>query len=178
MAESSLINTTRLQIVPFYEKYLTQRYVHWLNDPEVVKYSEQRHRTHTLETCHRYWQAFIDTPHFFWAIVVSQPPLGHIGNMNAHIDPKNLLADIGILIGERESWRKGYGLEAWMAVCDYLFNETQIRKITAGALATNEGMLKIMQRSGMLEDGRRFRHYLLDGQEVDVVYAALFKQKF
>ena len=177
MAESTIINTARLQIVPFSENFLTSRYVDWLNDPEVVRYSEQRHCVHTLETCRRYWQSFADTPHFFWAIVVKKLPLEHIGNMNAYVDRNNLLADVGILIGERQAWRQGYGLEAWTAVCDYLLNKEEMRKVTAGALATNEGMLRIMQRSGMVDDGRRIRHYLLDGQEVDIVYSALFKQR-
>ena len=46
MAESTVIGTTRLQIIPFREEYLTERYVSWLNDPEVVRFSDQRHRQH------------------------------------------------------------------------------------------------------------------------------------
>jgi len=178
VAEGPILKTPRLQLVPFAEPYLTPRYVDWLNDPEVVRYSEQRHRVHTLESCRNYWLSFSGAPHFFWAIVLADGPLGHIGNMSAYIDEFNSVADIGILIGERAVWGKGYGLEAWVAVCNYLLRDIGIRKVTAGTMAVNKGMLRIMEQSGMVADGRRIRHYIFNAEEVDVILAALFKTSF
>jgi ribosomal-protein-alanine N-acetyltransferase len=174
MAESSIIKTTRLRIVPFSEEHLTC-YVGWLNDPEVVRYSEQRHRKHTLESCREYWQSFSGSPNYFWAITTLSNEIGHIGNINAYVDRNNSVADVGVLIGERSVWGKGYGLETWKAVCDYLLIEAGIRKVTAGTLAVNKGMLSIMERSGMIPDGLRIRQALIEEIEVDIVYAAFFK---
>ena len=175
MAESPVIMTPRLRIVPFSEEYLTTRYVGWLNDPEVVRYSEQRHRKHTLESCRQYWQSFSGSPNYFWAITAQSEGVRHIGNINAYVDEANSVADVGILVGERAVWGKGYGLEAWKAVCDYLLNEAGVRKVTAGTLATNKGMLSVMERSGMRPDGCRVRQTLMEGVEVDIVYTAIFK---
>lgn len=36
------------RVVRFADRHLTERYVGWLNDPAVVRYSEQRHSRHTL----------------------------------------------------------------------------------------------------------------------------------
>lgn len=178
MAESPVIETPRLRIIPFSEKYLTPRYVGWLNDSEGMRYSEQRHKSHTLESCRQYWQSFADTPHYFWAVTAVDPNIGHIGNINAYVDEKNSLADIGIVIGEKAAWRKGYGLEAWQAVCRYLLDDVGIRKVTAGAMVLNKGMLRIMEKSGMVADGRRIRQYIFDTEEVDVIHTALFKTSF
>jgi [ribosomal protein S5]-alanine N-acetyltransferase len=175
MAEGPILITPRLRIVPFSDAFLTTRYVNWLNDPEVVRFSEQRHNTHTLESCHDYWLSFSGTPHCFWAIVVSESSLGHIGNINAYIDEKNLFADLGILIGEKEAWRQGYGLEAWKAVCNFLLKDANMRKVTAGTLSVNTGMVRLMRQAGMVEDGRRIRHHIFESREVDVIYAAFFK---
>ena len=175
MVESPVIETPRLRIVPFSEKYLTPRYVGWLNDPVVVRYSEQRHRKHTLESCRQYWQSFIDSPHIFWAVTAVDPSLGHIGNMNAHIDAVNSTADVGILIGERTIWGNGYGLEAWVAVCHYLLRDVGIRKVTAGTIAANKGMIRIMEKAGMVADGRRIRQCVIGESEEDIIHAALFK---
>lgn len=177
MAETMPLETTRLRIVPFSEVHLTPRYVAWLNDPEVVRYSEQRHRMHTFESCRDYWHSFAGTPHHFWAILVSAGSLGHIGNINAYVDEKNRLADAGILIGEKAAWGQGYGLEAWIAVCKHLLNEEGIRKVTAGTMAVNKGMWRIMEKSGMVPDGRRFRHYIFEGEETDIIHMALFNDK-
>ncbi|MCX5815848.1 MAG: GNAT family N-acetyltransferase [Proteobacteria bacterium] len=178
MAESPIIKTPRLRIIPFSKEYLTPRYTGWLNDPEVMRYSEQRHKSHTLESCRQYWQSFADTPHYFWAVTAIDPNIGHIGNINAYVDEKNSLADIGIMIGEKTAWRKGYGLEAWQAVCSYLLDDVGIRKVTAGTMAANKSMLRIMEKSGMVADGRRIRHYIFNAAEVDVIHAALFKTSF
>jgi len=178
MAESPVLETPRLRVVSFREEFLTPRYVAWLNDRKVVRYSEQRFRTHTLESCRAYWQSFNNTPNYFWAIVARDPMLRHIGNINAFVTEFHRVADIGIVIGEEKVWGKGYGTEAWRAVCEFLLNEDGIRKVTAGTLAVNEGMLRIMRKIGMAEEGRRVRQCLFEGQEVDVVYAALFKENW
>jgi [ribosomal protein S5]-alanine N-acetyltransferase len=177
MAEGKVIETPRLRIVPFSEAYLSPHYVNWLNDPEVVRYSEQRHKRHTLESCRQYWQSFQDSPHFFWAITTVDKEVGHIGNINAYIDENNLIASVGIMIGERRVWGRGYGLEAWMAVCHHLLSARGIRKVTAGTLALNKGMLKIMEKSGMVPDGRWHRHCIVEGEEVDVIFAALLRNE-
>jgi len=177
MAEGKIIETRRLRMVPFAESYLSSRYVGWLNDPEVVRYSEQRHKRHTLDSCRQYWQSFKDSPNFFWAITTIAPEPGHIGNINAYIDAFNSNASVGIMIGERRVWGRGYGLEAWTAVCQHLINDLGLRKVTAGTMAPNQGMRRIMEKSGMEADGRWRRHCLLEGEEVDIVFAALFSNK-
>ncbi len=174
MAESPVLETPRLRIVPFSAEHLTERYVGWLNDPEVVKYSDQRFRQHTLESCRAYWESFAGTPNYFWALVARDPAVGHIGNMNAYVEPRHGTADVGIVLGERGVWGRGYGAEAWIAVCRWLLDEAGLRKVTAGTLSVNEPMLAIMRKAGMVEDGRRIRQQMWEGREVDLVHAALF----
>lgn len=169
-----MIVTDRLKIVPFGEEHLTARYVGWLNDPEVMKYSEQRHRQHTLESGRAYWQSFIDTPHFFLAVEATATAPSHIGTMTVYVDVPNKVADVGIMIGERDSWGQGFGLEAWQAVCRWLLNDRKIRKITAGTVRKNKAMLAIMERVGMKSDGIRQEERLIDGKPMDVVHMALF----
>lgn len=54
-----------------------------------------------------------------------------------------------LLIGDRNCWGQGLGLEAWSILQDYLFNMCQMRKVAGGTLKCNIGMVKIMERSGM-----------------------------
>lgn len=178
MAETAPIETDRLVLEPFGERHISPAYVAWLNDPEIVRYSEQRHRAHTLRSCRDYWLSFAGTPHFFWAIVAKDAALGHIGNMNAYLDANNAAADLGILIGAKAAWGRGYGSEAWIAVCDHLFRVSGIRKISAGTLAVNAGMLQIMEKAGMREDGTRARQCLVEGKETDMVQRALFRDEW
>lgn len=182
MACAPTLQTHRLRLVSFSEEYCTDRYIAWLNDPDVVKYSEQRHKRHTYASCRAYYQSFMNSecPHYFWAILLNAPSLVqkgivHIGTLTAYFDPPNSTADIGILIGEKSAWQQGCGLEAWNAVLDYLLNTMGLRKVTAGTIAPNSPMLSVMCKSGMQLDGRRSRQILWGNTEVDVIYMASFR---
>ncbi len=178
MAVSPEIKTRRLRITPFTEKHLTQRYVDWLNNKALMRFSEQRHKTHSMETCRKYWRSFEGTPHFFWAIETAVDGIGHIGNINAYLDSRNQLADIGILIGEPRAAGRGLGAEAWAGVSDYLFQSAGVRKLTAGTLANNVPMCNLARKSGMKSDGKREKHFLFEGRETDVVYFAMFRDNW
>jgi [ribosomal protein S5]-alanine N-acetyltransferase len=173
-----VIETERLRIVPFAEEHLTYRYVGWLNDPETVRYSEQRLKHHTLETCREYVESFRETPHHLLALLHRDPEIGHIGNMNAYVDVPNQVADLGIMIGERRFWGQRYAGEAVLGVCAYMFQHANIRKLTCGVLSVNDGTLAFLRRLGCEEEARRKRHVLFEGREVDVVHMTLFKEQW
>ncbi len=174
MAKAPLLKTERLRLEPFTEAFLGPRHVGWLNDPDVVRYSGQRLRAHTMESCREYLESFDTSPGLLWAIVVAEGEIGHIGNIQADIDATNNIADLAILIGEKEVWGRGYGAEAWVAACDWLLGPGGLRKVFAGTMTENKAMLSIMEKAGMVEECRRRKHFLWEGREVDVVYAALF----
>jgi ribosomal-protein-alanine N-acetyltransferase len=178
MARSPVLETDRLLIEPFSEEHLTERYVAWLNDPEVIRLSEQRFHTHTLDSCREYMLSFEGTPNYFWAVLSKDPQEGHVGNVNAYVDTRNGVADIGVLMGAKRVWGRGYGLEVFRGVTSFLFRDVRVRKVTAGTTSINQGMLRIMERMGMEPDGRRVRQVIVDGQEVDLVYGALFREKW
>lgn len=170
-----IIETPRLRLVPFGRRHLTARYVGWLNDPVTVRYSEQRHRKHTVDSCRAYWRSFRSTPHCFWAIEVRDHDIGHIGNMNAYMDVQNGVVDMGILIGESWARGRGFALEAWSNACRYFIEEAGVRKVTAGMLVVNVPMMRLALRAGMRFDGRRKRHHIWEEHEVDTVHVALFR---
>lgn len=173
MATPPTIETTRLSLVPFEPKrHLTETYVGWLADPDVVRYSEQRHRKHSLESCRAFVESFAGTPHLLWAIETKDGR--HIGNMHADIEPGYGLADLAILIGDRKAWGTGLGGEAWCAAVDWLLGAGGMRKVSAGCMADNAAMRRLMAKSRMVDDGIRKAHYLLDGKPVDIVHAARF----
>lgn len=178
MAVSEIIHTPRLTVEPFAERHLTARYVNWLNNPEVTRYSDQRHYRHTPASCREYFESFRDGPNYFWAVMVHENQLGHVGTLNAYVNTNHFVADIGILIGETAAHGQGYATEAWLGVCDFLLRTAGLYKVTAGTMVVNEPMVKLMRRAGMAEDGRRARQCLWNGREVDVVYAACFREEW
>lgn len=177
MARIKPIRTKRLLIEPFSKKHLTEQYVSWLNNPVVVKYSEQKQYVHTIESCRAYWKSFEKSPNYFSAIsVVNNGKPWHIGNSTACPDKANKTIDMTFLIGETKAWGKGYAIEAWLALCAYFFTNLKIHKLTAGAISPNKESLRFMERAGMRDDGRRIRHYFWRGKPVNLIFKAFFRE--
>jgi RimJ/RimL family protein N-acetyltransferase len=166
------ISDNEVNVLPFELKHLTQRYVDWLNDKEVVKYSEQRYNKHTLESCEKYFLLQKDYGNFFLAIE-SEDNI-HIGNIGVTVDNNNKLADISILIGEKSYWGKGYALRSWNLVVDQLLNKYNYRGITAGTMSCNKPMISLMKKSHMKIESILKNRFLLDGKEIDLVIASKF----
>ena len=170
------IKAERLTVTPFTEGHLTDRYVSWLNDQEIVRYSEQRHRPHTLESCHAYFESFRDGADCFLAIIADDPDLGHIGNISVTIDEPNAVADVAIMIGEKQTWNGGYGSEAWNAVVQALLSDLGMRKVTAGTMSVNLPMLRLFAKADMEVEGCREKQFLWEGGETDLIYVAAYGQ--
>jgi len=162
----------RVLVRPFTGGDISEAYLGWLRDPEVVRFSSQRFRVHTLETCQAYLASFMHSSNHFLAIC-DQKSGAMFGTLTVYRSVAHGTSDIGIMIGERKLWGRGIGAEAFCLVLSALKASGTIRKITAGTLAVNQGMVRIMEKAGMRHEATRQAQELLDGAPVDVVYYAL-----
>ena len=142
-------------------------FAEWLNDREVVKYSEQRHRWHVAESQRDYWHSAATVePNLVYTIYLQGGSC--IGSIAARIDTPNNVANVGIMIGDKSQWGKGYGFEAWECFCNYLIIEKKIRKIEAGTMSLNAPMIRICTKYGMRHEAIVQDHFLLDGKPVSM----------
>ena len=103
----------------------------------------------------------------FFAIVEKQSGK-HIGNIKiAHIHPVHRHADVGIIVGDRACWGKGYAAESLRLVAGYARESLQLHKLTAGIYANNLGSIQAFLKAGFAKEGRFARHWLCDGEYVD-----------
>lgn len=155
------ISTARLSLRPLLKG--TPRQVRWLRDPEVVRFSEQRHGEHSLSSQLRYVSTFAGRSHL-WGIYLAENG-DHIGNLSAVHDEANNVCEVGILIGEIGCWHRGIGGEAWRATCTWLLDKDcgGVRKLEAGCMRSNVAMLKMLRSSKFVEEGERLNHFLENG---------------
>lgn len=153
----------------FIEGNITTAYLGWLRDQELMKYSNQRFRSHSMETCIDYLNSFKSTDNLFFAIYHGAE---YIGTITAYVSKNHKTADMGLLIGGQ---RQGMGLgsDAWATLMRHLF-QLGARKVTGGTLRCNAAMIKIMVNTGMNPDGVRVAHELVNGKPEDILYFAKF----
>lgn len=161
------ISTAHLSLRPLTK--VVSRNIAWLRDPEVVRYSEQRHHPHTISTQLRYINSFGGKSHL-WGIYLVETG-DHIGNLSAVHDEPNNVSDVGIMIGDRRCWGKGYGTEAWVRACGWMLDKDggDIRKLEAGCARNNEAMLKIIRGTGFTQEGERLNRFLFEGNPISAL---------
>lgn len=140
-------------------------YLKWLTNESVTTYSEQRHRTHTVESQRDYINSFQKSDHCFWEIQRTGNP---IGSITAYRDVANRTANIGVMIGEYRLWGNGYASEAWDAVEQYLF-ENGTRKIEGGCMRSNLAMISLFEKLGYKHEATVPGHFLRLGHPEDLV---------
>ena len=82
----------------------------------------------------------------------------HIGNCGYYsIDETKGEAELGILIGNRNYWDKGYGTDAVNTLVNYIFRQTNLNRIYLKSLDWNTRAHKCFQKCGFTPCGRLVR---------------------
>ena len=147
---------------------VTQAYVDWMNDPEVVRFTESRFAPHTIGSIRDFVQGFSESPtSILFGIFSKEEPL-HIGNIK--LGPVNWhhgLADLALIVGNKNFWGRGIAAEAISLASRYAFDELRLCKLTAGCYADNKASEKAFKKAGFEVEAVRPLHHVCDGRRVD-----------
>ncbi|MFZ5559487.1 MAG: GNAT family N-acetyltransferase [Patescibacteria group bacterium] len=103
----------------------------------------------------------------------------YIGNISlAGIDYRHGIAEVGIFIGEKQYWNRGYGTDATMILLEYAFNVLNLRKIKWRAFAFNGRSIDCSKKCGYKVEAVLKKEWFKDGKYVDMVCLAIFKKDF
>ena len=170
-----MIIGNKIYLSKFDKNLITEKYLNWLNNPKVVRYSSQRFKLHTLDSSLEYLESFENSSNLFFSVRLNGSN-EFIGTMNAYISDNDKTADIGILRGEVSQWGNGLGLDCWQTLMNFLLKEKHIRKVTGGTLSCNLGMISIMKSAGMELEAVKKKQQIIEGYECDELYFSIFNK--
>ncbi len=78
--------------------------------------------------------------------------------------------ELGITIGDKEYWGRGYGREAVMLLLDYAFRLRNFRRVWLSVHGNNERAIRAYRACGFREEGRLREQMWSNGAYVDLVY--------
>jgi len=102
--------------------------------------------------------------------------LGNIG-FNS-VDLLNRTAVIGIMLGNPNYQRKGYGVEAVKLILDYGFSFLNLRNISLSVFEYNEAAYNLYKKAGFKEVGRLRKAVEILGKTYDVIIMDMLKEEF
>ena len=85
---------------------------------------------------------------------------------------------LGIHIGERDYWGKGYGTDAIRLILRYGFTELGLRRVSLSVLATNARAIRAYEKVGFVVEGRTRHTTRYDGRWLDDVFMGILREEW
>ncbi len=147
-----------------------ENYVKWMEDEEVTRFLESRFKRYSLEDLKEYVRNMKESPSDFLFGIFLKENNKHIGNIKiSGVDQIHKFGDIGLLIGEKSEWGKGYGTEAIKLITKYSFEQLNLHKLITGIYENNISSLKAFSQAGYKEVGRYKKHRFFNGEYIDEI---------
>jgi RimJ/RimL family protein N-acetyltransferase len=95
-----------------------------------------------------------------------------------HFDDVAQTCMLGIAIGDKAYWGRGYGREAVNLLLDYAFRLRNMRRVVLTVNGNNERAIRSYRASGFVEEGRLRRHVWSNGEYIDLIYMGVLRDEW
>jgi RimJ/RimL family protein N-acetyltransferase len=147
----------------------------WVNDSEVTKFLMMRMPISRKQEEMWLQRAMAGESSTEKVLAVETLDGEYLGNIGLHhIDYISGVAEIGIAIGKKEYWGKGYGPDAMRSLLKFAFRELGLRKVILKVFGSNIRAQKAYAKLGFEEVGRLRAHILKNGHYEDEIYMEVF----
>lgn len=94
------------------------------------------------------------------------------------IDYPNGNSWVGIGIGEREYWGKGYGADAMRLMLRYAFMEMNLQRVSLSVFEYNPRAIRSYEKVGFKHEGRSRQMIRRDGQWYDILFMGILRDEW
>jgi len=151
----------------------------WKNDPEIQRLSDDEIRTHTREAIAAKLEEWMrpsdDIVHFAIGLTGRIEPIGFLHL--ALIERAHRRCRLGLVIGEKELWGRGYGHQAVGQAIGYAFDVLGLDRITAEVYADNPRSVRMLAGAGFVREGVMREYVHRDGQRVDQLIFGILRRE-
>jgi len=95
-----------------------------------------------------------------------------------NISQVNGTCELGIGIGDKEYWGRGYGRDAVRLLVDYAFRLLNLRRVYLEVWGNNERAIRSYRAVGFVEEARLRRHVWSNGAYVDLIGMGVLREEW
>lgn len=147
-----------------------QNFVRWMNDPDVIENLLRFTPLSSVEE-QAWYDGMIKGPveeHVYIIEIQEDDQWIPVGSTGFHsVDWKNRAAEIGISIGEKKYWNRGYGRDTMRLMLRHGFNDLNLNRIYLFVFDTNGRAIKAYNAAGFVEEGRLRQDIYKNGRYID-----------
>ena len=102
-----------------------------------------------------------------------------VGNIGLHgVDWKNRGATLGIVLGQRDCWGRGIGVEAIRIMLRFAFHELGLHRVQLEVFVPNRRAQRAYHKVGFRREGIRRQAFFQDGRYVDCLMLAMLREEY
>ena len=165
MLPSSLKNKIVLKKIS--SKNISLDYVKWMNDPEVVQFTEQKYKKHTRKNISFFLKETNKDNFseiygiFFEKLLIGTIKIGKINKIHK-------TAEISYIIGNKKFWNKGVATIVVKKICGYIFKKLKLKKIIAGTYSVAKSSQKILIKNNFKLEGVLKKQIFFKNKRIDL----------
>jgi RimJ/RimL family protein N-acetyltransferase len=151
----------------------------WVNDPEVIDNLLMRYPvSRCLEE--KWLEKAYDTSDMRNKTFALETKDGvYIGGIGLHkINWENRNAEVGIVIGKKEYWGKGYGTDAMLALLDFAFNHMNLHRVYLQVYDFNVRGIRSYEKCGFKKEGALRDDRFSRGKYHDTIIMGILKEEY
>jgi len=151
----------------------------WLNDPEVYRYLMVGHTPIGRDDERNYYEAHTnagDTRDFEIHLAENGRYIGNIGIKGITLVHRR--AEMGIVIGSKQDWGKGYAFDAIVTMLRYAFDTLGLHAVKIRAHEDHTRALDLYRRVGFVDVGRDREAVFQEGRFADYVALDIIDREF
>jgi RimJ/RimL family protein N-acetyltransferase len=184
MLQSELFKGDLVHLTAEEPKILSEAFAKWRRDAEYVRlldndpaslWSAQK----TKEWLEKdYEKDPDDLKFFFWGMrtLDDERLIGFISLSGIQWNHGD--AFVGIGIGERDCWGKGYGTDAMRIVLRYAFRELNLQRVSLGVFEYNPRAVSSYKKAGFSVEGIMREHLNRDGRRWDLYFMGILREEW
>jgi RimJ/RimL family protein N-acetyltransferase len=172
----SIIQGATVRLRPLEERDLPTC-VEWMNDREVTRWLASVGEPPTLADEEEWYdRRRADPDSVMWAIETEEGRL--IGNVELRLTPAARRAEMGIVIGDKSAWNRGYGTTTVRLVLRYAFEELDLNRIDLTTDEENHRAIRCYEKCGFVREGLMRQHRFVDGEFGNTLVMAVLREEW
>jgi len=155
-------------------------FVRWLNDAETTSFLNMRApMSEAMEE--KWFEGMVerqgkDHYHYVICLLENDQPIGSLSLFA--VDHVNGNAGIGISIGEKSLWGKGYGTDAMNALVDFGFGMLRLERMWLEVYVFNKRARRSYDKSGFVLEGTERHAVFKQGRYLDVELMSILRDEW
>jgi RimJ/RimL family protein N-acetyltransferase len=139
----------QIVLEPFTDKYISSRYLSWMNDADSTRYILKAQEDTTLEDISSFAFEMMNSECDYFFAIILKSTMTHVGNVRiGAIDLYKRESKFGVLIGENIARGKGIGTEVVELVKAFCFCQIGLDKLAFPVVKEHVPAMRLYAKTG------------------------------